>query len=222
MTDYYVLHSGGLDSTTALAVTLQRPDVRNVYAVGVNYGQRHIKELEQAKILREHYEVESFTLDLTGYGESVTSALTSNDLDVPDGHYASDNMQITVVPGRNAVMLSAAAGLAASHTTDGEPITLVAAVHAGDHFIYHDCRPEFIDAIDTALSAGVGVSVWAPFVAMTKTEIVKLGHSVGAPLHLTWSCYKGGDKHCGTCGTCVERREAFTDAGVPDQTEYDA
>lgn len=221
MTDYYVLHSGGMDSTTALAGVLQQGDARNVVAVGVNYGQRHVKELERAQLLREHYGVRSCTLDLTGYGASVHSALTTDGVDVPDGHYAADTMKITVVPGRNAVMLAAAAGLAASQTTDGEPITLVAAVHAGDHYIYRDCRPEFIDAMSAALSAGVGVSVWAPFVNMTKTEIAAYGAKIGVPLHLTWSCYKGGEQHCGTCGTCVERREAFTDAGVPDQTEYD-
>lgn len=219
MTDYYVLHSGGLDSTAALALVTKRPDARNVVAVGVNYGQRHVKELVAAEAIRAELAVESATLDLTGYGQSVTSALTS-DIDVPEGHYADDNMAVTVVPGRNAVMLSAVAGLAASRSTN-HPAVVVTAVHAGDHTVYADCRPEFVDAIDAALRAGCGVSVEAPFVNVTKTDIARIGYENNSPAHLTWSCYKGSEKHCGRCGTCVERREAFTDAGLVDPTDYE-
>lgn len=221
MTDYFVLHSGGMDSTTALTLAAGRPDARNVYAVGVNYGQRHVKELAAAEAIRDTLGVRSATLDLTGYGRSVTSALTS-DIAVPDGHYADDNMKITVVPGRNAVMLAALAGMAASMTEDGEDICLVAAVHAGDHAVYADCRPEFIAAMQAALRAGVGenIGIWAPFVHSTKTDIARTAAEIGAPVALSWSCYKGSDKHCGTCGTCTERKEAFADAGLDDPTEY--
>lgn len=219
MTDYYVLHSGGLDSTTALADTLTRDDARNVYAIGVDYGQRHITELQAAHNARQALNVPGMTLDLTGYGKSVKSALTA-DLDVPDGDYNADNMADTEVPGRNAVMLAAVAGMAASHSGD-HPATIITAVHGGDHHIYPDCRPEFITAIDQAIRLAVpGVSVEAPFVNMTKTDIARIGHAIGAPLHLTWSCYKGGDTHCGTCSTCRERRDAFTTATIPDPTEY--
>lgn len=220
MTDYYVLHSGGLDSTTALADTLIRDDARNVYAVGVDYSQRHLIELKHAHSAREALNITGMTIDLTGYGKSVKSALTS-DIDVPDGHYTADNMADTVVPGRNAVMLAAIAGMAASHSGDHQAV-IVTAVHGGDHHIYPDCRPEFITTIDHALHLATGVHIEAPYVNLTKAEITARGAQLHAPLHLTWSCYKGGDIHCGTCSTCMERREAFTDAGVPDQTEYDS
>lgn len=222
MTDYYVLHSGGMDSTTALTLATQSPDARRVYAVGVNYGQRHVKELQAAETIRAALGVRSLTLDLTGYGRSVTSALTTGGIPVPDGHYAADNMAVTVVPGRNAVMLTALAGMAASLTEESENVNLVAAVHAGDHAIYRDCRPEFIAAIQNAIRTGVGdnISVWAPFVHQTKTDIARTAAAIGAPVGLSWSCYKGGEVHCGTCGTCVERKEAFRNAGLADPTEY--
>lgn len=222
MTDYYVLHSGGMDSTTALTLATQSPDARRVYAVGVNYGQRHVKELQAAETIRAALGVRSLTLDLTGYGRSVTSALTTGGIPVPDGHYAADNMAVTVVPGRNAVMLTALAGMAASLTEESENVNLVAAVHAGDHAIYRDCRPEFIAAIQNAIRTGVGdnISVWAPFAHQTKTDIARTAADIDAPVGLSWSCYKGGEVHCGTCGTCVERKEAFRNAGLNDPTEY--
>ena len=221
MTDYYVLHSGGMDSTTALALAARQPDARNVYAVGVNYGQRHVKELDAAEAIRDTLGVRSATLDLTGYGRSVTSALTS-DIAVPEGHYADDNMKITVVPGRNGVMLMSLAGMAASLTDEDHPAQLVTAVHAGDHTVYADCRPEFISAIQEAIRLGVrdNLGVWAPFVNKTKADIARVAADIDAPVHLSWSCYKGGAVHCGKCGTCVERREAFDLAGVDDPTEY--
>lgn len=223
MTDYYVLHSGGMDSTTALTLATQQPDARTVYAVGVNYGQRHVKELAAAETIRDTLGVRSAILDLTGYGRSVTSALTS-DIAVPDGHYADDNMKITVVPGRNGVMLMALAGMAASLTDEDHPAQLVAAVHAGDHAVYADCRPEFIAAVQKTIRLGVrdNLGVWAPFVHKTKTDIARIAAEIDAPVNLSWSCYKGGAVHCGTCGTCVERKEAFADAGLVDPTEYAA
>ena len=220
MTDYYVLHSGGLDSTSALAVCQKMPDARNVAAIAVNYGQRHIAELAAAAQIIKKLGVKQYTLDLTGFGNSVTSALTTPDIEVPDGTYNPDNMAATVVPGRNAVFLSAAAGLASSKTTDGEEIVIVTATHGGDHELYPDCRPEFIAAMNKALRLGSGAGVWAPFSDKTKAEIVEIGTDAGAPLELTWSCYKGGTRHCGTCGTCTERREAFITAGITDPTSY--
>lgn len=218
MTDYYVLHSGGLDSTTALAHCMRLPDMTSVTAVLINYGQRHIKELDYAKKIHRFYNVKCMTLDLQGYGKSVTSALTTTDIDVPDGEYDAENMKSTVVPGRNAVMLSAVAGLAAS-TSKGKT-TVVTAVHSGDHHLYPDCRAEFIDSINTTLQLACDVSVSAPFVNMTKSDIVKYAGSMNVPLSLTWSCYKGLAVHCGTCGTCVERKQAFSHVGLQDDTVY--
>jgi 7-cyano-7-deazaguanine synthase len=210
-----VLLSGGLDSTTSLAHTLNTgTEVRA--AVFCDYGQRHVRERDSALAVAARYGVPVVDLDLRGYGASVASALTLPEASIPHGHYAQDNMVQTVVPGRNAVMLSAAGGVAQSWGAQ----TVVTAVHAGDHPIYADCRPEFIEAMCLALSAGYGVGVSAPFVHWSKADIATEAHRLGAPAHLTWSCYEGGDVHCGRCGTCVERAEAFHLAGVPDPTEY--
>lgn len=212
-----VLLSGGMDSTAALAwVIAQGCPV--VAAVSVNYGQRHVRELEAAAMVAGFYRVPHAILDLSGWGSLLHSALTANDVPVPDGHYTAPSMAITVVPNRNATMLMAAVGVAQSFGA----VQVVTAVHAGDHAVYADCRPEFIDAADRAAFLGTGqaVHIVAPFVEVSKTDIARLGDALGAPFSLTWSCYKGGDQHCGTCGTCYERREAFINSGVPDPTVY--
>lgn len=212
-----VLLSGGMDSTTLLAHAAMDRDCTGIEAVFVNYGQRHLRELESARAVAAYYDVRLSELDLRSFGASVRSALTSGDIDVPHGHYAEDNMAKTVVPNRNATMLSAAAGIAASRGCD----VVVTAVHAGDHAVYPDCRPEFIDALAIATELGCGVSIEAPFVRSTKADIAARGFELGAPYHLTWSCYEGDPAgHCGRCGTCVERAEAFALAGVPDPTTY--
>jgi 7-cyano-7-deazaguanine synthase len=213
-----VLLSGGLDSTTLLAntVTAQEP----CEAVFVNYGQRHLRERDSSIAVAAHYGVPWMELDLRCFGDSVKSALTSGGLaeraEVPHGHYAADNMALTVVPGRNAVMLSAAAGIAASRGA----VRVLFAAHAGDHPIYPDCRLEFITAMSAATEEGYGVRVVAPFAQFDKAWIAERARKLDAPVHLSWSCYEGGEIHCGRCGTCVERAEAFWKAGVPDPTEY--
>ena len=213
-----VLLSGGMDSTALLAHAVASGTVAG--ALSVNYGQRHAVELEAAKAVAEHYGVPHFVLDLTSWGSLLSgSALTDASVDVPEGHYAAPNMAVTVVPNRNATMLMAAAGVAESLGAD----VVLTAVHAGDHAVYPDCRPEFIAAASLAANLGTGgkVHIDAPFVHITKTDIAQTGHLLGAPFALTWSCYKGGAKHCGKCGTCVERKEAFRDAFVDDPTEYE-
>lgn len=214
-----VLLSGGLDSTTLLADTLDASSGA-VEALFVNYGQRHIRERESSRKVADFYGVRWHELDLTYFGKSVESALTTAGLGVPHGHYTAASMKLTVVPNRNATLLSAAAGIASSRKLD----VVATAVHAGDHAVYPDCRPEFIEAIDQACRLGCGVGVVAPFVMVTKTDIARRAGELRAPLHLTWSCYEGGGRtptqHCGRCGTCVERAEAFSDAGVVDPTDY--
>ncbi len=149
------------------------------------------------------------------------SALT-DDVDVPHGHYAAENMAVTVVPNRNAIMLSIAYGVAVAR---GARI-VAAAVHAGDHYVYPDCRPGFVEAFDRMQREAVegfgdpSLCLYAPFVHKTKAEIVEIGAALGVPYEDTWSCYEGGEVHCGLCGTCNERKEAFRLAGVPDPTEY--
>lgn len=216
MTYPVVLLSGGMDSSTLLAHALNEPGVDNALAVFVDYGQRHVRERGSAQLVASHYGVSVVELDLRGFGASVTSALTVAGRIVPHGHYAADNMAQTVVPNRNAVLLSAAAGIAASNGSD----RVLTAVHAGDHAVYADCRPGFIRALSDATQLACGIAIDAPFVEMSKADIAQRGHRLGVPYRFTWSCYEGGDQHCGRCGTCVERAEAFHLAGVPDPTSY--
>jgi 7-cyano-7-deazaguanine synthase len=213
-----VVISGGMDSTVLahLAVGLHG----QVDLVSVDYGQRHRKELEfagrTAAALGCRHDVLSLPLDymLTG------SALTDADVAVPHGHYAAENMATTVVPNRNAILISMAYAVAVARSADA----VLVGVHAGDHFVYPDCRPQFISALDTALQLGNegfgSVRLEAPFVHQSKTDIARLGARLGVDWTSTWSCYEGGEMHCGRCGTCVERREAFRDAGVADPTDY--
>lgn len=211
-----VLLSGGIDSTTALAVANRDEDPQ--LAVSVDYGQRHVKELEAAKQVAEFYGVKHVILDMTGWGTLLSGSLTDPDVEVPSGNYDEDNMSVTVVPNRNATMLMAASGIADSFGLK----EVWTAVHAGDHTIYPDCRPEFIESASNTAFLGTGgsVSIKAPFGKVSKTEIVRIGGEIGAPLGLTWSCYRGLEVHCGECGTCRERKEAFNDSGVNDPTEY--
>lgn len=210
-----VLLSGGMDSSVALGLTPKEVGL----ALSVDYGQRHRKELSAANQVADHYKVPWQVLDLTGFGKALTgySALTGGE-DVPDGHYSDEAMKVTVVPNRNATFLMAAAGVAQARGLT----RVVTAVHAGDHPIYPDCRPEFIEAANAAALAGTGgvVEIQAPFVNISKTDICALGAQNNVPFSLTWSCYKGEDLHCGTCGTCVERKEAFKDSSTPDPTSY--
>jgi len=139
---------------------------------------------------------------------------------VPDGHYAEDSMRLTVVPNRNAIMLTVGFGIAAARGLDA----VATAVHGGDHFIYPDCRPGFASAFETmqkaALEGHGDISLFTPFIHRSKADIVTIGAQYATPFADTWSCYKGGETHCGRCGTCVERREAFDIAGIPDPTTY--
>jgi 7-cyano-7-deazaguanine synthase len=213
------LLSGGMDSTALVAHLLQSG--HNVEAISVNYGQRHDKELQRAAAIADHFGIWHKVIDLSILANDLTSALTSHDeIQVPDGHYTKETMRATVVPNRNAIMLMVAAGIAASRMHD----LVATAVHAGDHFIYPDCRPEFIASASETSRLGTAtfgdVEIIAPFVMVDKAEIVRLGSAANAPFELSWSCYKGGDIHCGRCGTCVERAEAFYLAGVEDPTEY--
>jgi 7-cyano-7-deazaguanine synthase len=211
-----ILLSGGMDSTTLFGYAIAKMGAVDPAGIFINYGQRHRVEMNSAVDVARYYESPLHTLDLKNFGASVTSALTGHG-EVPHGHYAADNMAATVVPNRNATLLMAAAGVAASHGyTD-----VLTAVHAGDHAIYPDCRPEFITAANQTALLGCGVAIQAPFVQKSKTDIAAIGDELGAPLSLTWSCYEGNpDGHCGRCGTCVERREAFHLAGVADPTHY--
>jgi 7-cyano-7-deazaguanine synthase len=194
----------------------------DVDIISFNYGQKHVKELAFASKCAREIGAEQIMVPMNFLGDLLDSSLTNPEYDVPDGHYADDNMKQTVVPNRNAIMLNVAAGVAISCGHD----FIATGVHAGDHAIYPDCRPEFIDQMSQAIATGnqgfapSGFHIAAPFIDMSKDEICALGHAIGVDYSKTWSCYKGGEKHCGTCGTCTERKEAFLLAGVEDPTEY--
>ena len=214
-----VICSGGLDSVSLAHITAETRDLTRL--VSFNYGQRHLKELEFAAEAAKRLGVPHTVIDLRPVGAALTGSALTDDIDVPDGHYAEDTMKITVVPNRNAIMLTVAYGIAAANGDQA----VATAVHGGDHFIYPDCRPDFVEAFDKmqrfALDGYADVSLWTPFVHRTKADIVSDGAKHNTPFDRTWSCYKGGEHHCGRCGTCVERREAFDLAGVTDPTVYE-
>ena len=162
--------------------------------------------------------IEHITIPLDFMHKYFRSSLLEGADAIPEGHYAAENMKSTVVPFRNGIMLAVAAGVAESRNLT----KLLIANHGGDHTIYPDCRPEFISAMDSATNAGtyIGVRVVAPYTNITKGDIARIGKKLGIDYAETWSCYKGGEKHCGKCGTCVERKEALAYAGIEDTTEY--
>jgi 7-cyano-7-deazaguanine synthase len=209
--------SGGMDSTVALA-TLKEEMGHEVICLGVHYGQRHERELMSAQNVARYYQSE-LVVSYVPPSLFKGSSQTSPEIDVPEGHYAEESMKKTVVPNRNMVLLSLATALAISRKAD----FVAYAAHTGDHAIYPDCRPEFAEAFRGILKH----SDWNPPQLLTpflpkfnKTDIAFRGATLKVPFHLTWSCYKGGEYHCGVCGTCQERKEAFRDAGVPDPTVY--
>jgi 7-cyano-7-deazaguanine synthase len=212
-----LIYSGGLDSTVLLHRLVADGD--DVAALSVDYGQRHRRELISAAAACARLGVEHEVADLSGLRRLLAgSSQTDDAVPVPLGHYAAETMKATVVPNRNMVMISVAAAWAIARGAD----RVAYAAHGGDHAIYPDCRPGFAAAVDAALSLADWhpVTLHAPYLGMTKADIVAEGARLGIPLADTWSCYDGGDVHCGACGTCVERREAFDLAGVPDPTEY--
>lgn len=216
MKDSVIIVSGGLDSITLLydkAETI-------ALAVSFDYGQNHgAKELPFAAHHCRKLGIPHITIPLSFMHRYFKSSLLNGAEAIPEGHYAEENMKSTVVPFRNGIMLAIATGIAESH----ELKRVYIANHGGDHAIYPDCRPDFIQAMDGAATAGtfVNVRIEAPYTNITKADIVRRGTALGVDYSKTWSCYKGSDVHCGKCGTCVERKEAFLEAGVKDPTEYE-
>ncbi len=214
-----VVCSGGLDSVSLAHKVAAEHQL--IGLVSFDYGQRHRKEVEFASACAKRLGVPYQIIDITAIGKHLTGSALTDNVDVPDGHYAEETMKATVVPNRNAIMLAIAFGLAAAQKADAVAV----AVHGGDHFIYPDCRPGFIDAFQQmqnhALEGYASVSLHAPYVTVSKADIVADGARHKVPFSETWSCYKGGERHCGRCGTCVERREAFHLAGVDDPTDYE-
>lgn len=210
--------SGGLDSITLAYKTSKEHTLSGL--LSFDYGQRHKKELGFARQCAADLDVPHYISDISGIGKLLSGSALTDDVDVPDGHYAEETMRITVVPNRNAIMLTIAYGIAATKGLDA----VGAAFHGGDHFIYPDCRPSFADAFqvmqDQALDGFAQIKLYTPFIHSTKGDIAAEGARLNVPFVNSWSCYKGGDIHCGRCGTCVERQEAFALAGVADPTAY--
>lgn len=211
-----IIVSGGMDSITLLY------DHKDEIALGISfdYGSNHnTREIPFAKIHCERLGIKHITINLDFMHQYFKSSLLDGAEAIPEGHYADDNMKSTVVPFRNGIMLAIAIGIAESNNLD----QVFIANHGGDHTIYPDCRPEFINAIDAAATAGTynNVKVIAPYTKITKSDIARFGKRLGIDYAETWSCYKGGEVHCGKCGTCVERKEALAEAGIEDKTIYE-
>jgi len=212
-----VLVSGGMDSVAALYHAASENEV--VAALSFDYGSKHNhREIPFARYHADHLGIPHQVISLGFVNELFASDLLKSGGEVPDGHYEEATMKATVVPFRNGIMLAIAAGFAESREAEG----LFIAAHSGDHAIYPDCREEFMAPMAEALQQGtyVGIQVLRPFIAIRKEDIAARGHELGVDFSQTWSCYKGGEIHCGKCGTCVERREAFLLSGIPDPTVY--
>ncbi|MBO7140841.1 MAG: 7-cyano-7-deazaguanine synthase QueC [Prevotella sp.] len=216
MKDSILILSGGMDSTTLLYDFQERIAL----AISFDYGSKHNDR--EIAFAREHCQklgIEHLVIPLHFMAQYFQSSLLQGGDDIPEGSYDNENMKSTVVPFRNGIMLSVAVGMAESRGLKA----VMMANHGGDHAIYPDCRPEFVEAFDRAAQAGTyeGVRLVSPYTNWTKADIARRGKELGIDYSRTWSCYKGGDRHCGRCGTCVERREALALAGITDTTEYE-
>ncbi len=224
LTENVLIFSGGMDSATLLYYLLNREEI--VQPLTFEYGSKHnyMENLAVAHVLRMATEewgdlvLPGIYVSLSFLGELFNSSLLKGGDKIPHGHYASENMKSTVVPNRNMITLSVAIGLAESRKMDA----VVFGAHSGDHAIYPDCRAEFVQSLNATsqLATFNKIKVEAPFIGMSKANIASLGYNLRVPYELTYSCYEGGETHCGACATCVERREAFYKAGVKDPTQY--
>lgn len=216
MKDSLIIVSGGMDSVTLLH------EYKDSIALAVtfDYGSNHAKrEMPMAQLHCKRLGIKHIIIPLDFVHQYFKSSLLEGADAIPEGHYAAENMKSTVVPFRNGIMLAIACGIAESNGLK----KVMIANHAGDHAIYPDCRTGFINAMSEAMGLGTyeGISIVAPYSDITKTDIARHGKKLGIDYTETWSCYKGGERHCGKCGTCVERKEALRDAGITDTTEYE-
>lgn len=219
MAKVVVIYSGGMDSFTVLHRALR--DGHEVYALSFNYGQRHVKELEVARKVTNALSVPHKVVDITAINELIAnSSLTSNTTDIPEGHYEEASMQSTVVPNRNMILLSLAIGYAVSIGAEA----VYYGAHSGDHAIYPDCRPEFVQRMNevSKIANYEPVEIAVPYLANDKAEILRDGLAMGLDYSNTWTCYNGREKACGKCGACVERLEAFAANNATDPLSYES
>jgi 7-cyano-7-deazaguanine synthase len=219
MTKAVVIASGGVDSTTLLYDIIDQGF--DVFALSVNYNQKHAKELEFISRTCQKLKIPHKVVDLSAIGKELmyNSALVSGDIKVPTGHYRQDNMRVTVVPNRNMILIS----LAFSYAMTISAKKVFYGAHAGDHTIYPDCRKEFVDALRRVAHVAdwEPIELEAPYLGMDKGDIVIKGRGLGVDYSLTWTCYEGKQKACGICGACTERLEAFKKAEMEDPVEYE-
>lgn len=214
--DCIAIISGGMDSITLLYEYQQRIAL----AISFDYGSNHNhREIPFAQYHCEKLGIRHVVIPLDFMKRYFKSSLLEGDDAVPEGHYQEENIHSTVVPFRNGIMLAIAAGMAETHRLS----YVMMANHGGDHAIYPDCTPEFVNAMSGAIAAGTvnGAKLWAPYTNVTKADIARHGKELGVDYSRTWSCYRGGEKQCGRCATCLERKEALAAAGIKDTTEYD-
>ena len=212
-----VIYSGGMDSFTVLHNAIRAG--HKVYALSFNYGQRHVKELICAQNVCQELGIHHKIVDISAINQLIGGSSLTDDIEVPEGHYAADNMKSTVVPNRNMILLSLAVGYAVS--LDAQAVYYGA--HSGDHFIYPDCRPEFVQKMNDVCQIAnyEPVDIISPYLQQTKIEILKDGLAMGLDYSKTWTCYNGREKACGKCGSCQERLEAFTLNQVTDPLPYE-
>ena len=212
-----VIYSGGMDSRTVLEKAIQ--DDYDVHALSFNYGQRHSVELEYAKRVTDKKGITHKIIDITSINDLLQGSSLTGDIDIPEGHYEEESMKSTVVPNRNMIMLSLAIAYAVSIGTD----KVYYGAHAGDHAIYPDCRPEFLERMNdvAAIANYEAVNIYAPYLDGNKETILQDGFEMGIDYVDTWTCYNGRQKACGKCGACQERLEAFKAVGRTDPLMYE-
>ncbi len=214
-----IILSGGMDSATALAWALNEGH-EVIAALNFQYGaKQNQREARSAQAVTEHYYVPLHTIELNFMNALFKSDLLQSGGPIPEGHYSEQSMKATVVPFRNGIMLSIAAGVAESMGAK----SVILGNHYGDHATYPDCRESFIEPMKAAICAGTDaqITLLSPFCHFQKSDIAALGHRLSVPYSLTYTCYKGGEKHCGRCGSCTGRIEAFQHAGLSDPTDYE-
>lgn len=212
-----VIYSGGMDSFTVLNRALK--DGKEVFALSFDYGQRHVKELDCARDVCQSLGVPHKVVDISTINQLLAGSSLTDDIDIPEGHYEEESMKSTVVPNRNMILLSLAVGYAVSVQAS----QVYYGAHSGDHAIYPDCRPEFVEKMNDVCQIAnyEAVDIFSPYLQQTKIDILTDGLTMGLDYSKTWTCYNGREKACGKCGACQERLEAFEKNNVSDPLEYE-